>query len=261
MLKCLSFLRICSLLAWLVAAPRAGGIVGLGVKVASMTSTTAYLSNLEIKSNFHRADFLPDGNLAKPAWSYAERIHFDHNWAGNRLEPQAETYVASLWSAHYLYFAYWCRYSKLNLYPGKDAGRDFWGLWERDVVEVFINPQPQTMNHYYEFEVAPNNLWIDLEINLDRTPFNDPGWNSGFDHATKIDLTRHQWTCEMRIPLRALSDSDVPPPPGEAWRVNFFRADGVGDNDHRRLLAWSPVPGEKPNFHTPNRFGILRFVK
>ena len=73
----------------------------------------------------------------------------------------------------YVYFAYRCKYTTLNVYEGKDPSKDFWTLWDRDVVEIFLNPQPEHMQHYYEFEVAPNNLWIDLEIDLDKKPFDD----------------------------------------------------------------------------------------
>ncbi|MGH9433622.1 MAG: carbohydrate-binding family 9-like protein, partial [Terriglobia bacterium] len=229
--------------------------------VKSMDTQSGYLSNLQITSQFVSTDFVPDGNLAKPAWSHAHGARFDHSWAGDLHYPEAATEVASLWSGHYVYFAYGCRYSTLNVYSGQDPSKDFWGLWERDVVELFINPQPQRMNHYYEFEVAPNNLWIDLEINLDRKPFNDAGWNSGFEHATAIDAAHHQWTCEMRIPIAALAGANYTPSPGDEWRINFFRADGKGDNEHRRLLAWSPVPAKTANFHTPRRFGIIRFAK
>ena len=56
------------------------------------------------------------------------------------------------------------------------------------VLPNFVNPEPARVNHYYEFEVAPNNQWIDLEIDKDKTPFNDAKWNSGFDHATRCFL-------------------------------------------------------------------------
>ena len=56
----------------------------------------------------------------------------------------------------------------------------FWQLWDKDVVEVFINPFPGQINTYFEFEVAPNNQWIDLAINLDNEPVLDVNWDSGF---------------------------------------------------------------------------------
>ena len=84
--------------------------------------------------------------------------------------PQSATEIASLWTPAYVYFAFRCKYTTLNLFEGKDPSKDFWTLWDRDVVEVFLNPHPEHMKHYYEFEVAPNNLWIDLEIDLDKKP-------------------------------------------------------------------------------------------
>ena len=148
----------------------------------------------------------------------------------------------------------------MNLYESKDTSKDYWQLWERDVVEVFLNPQPERLRHYYEFEVAPNNLWIDLEIDLEKAPFNDPKWDSGFEHATQIDAQNHVWTCEMRIPVAAMKGTK-PLAAGAEWRVNFFRMDGSGDHAQRRSLSWSPVQSDTHSFHSPWSFGVIRFVK
>ena len=126
------------------------------------------------------------------------------------------------------------------------------------MVEVFVNPEPARVNHYYEFEVAPNNQWIDLEIDKDKTPFNDAKWNSGFDHATRVDSEHHVWTCEMRIPVAAMGDERLTA--GAVWRANFFRADGPGGDAQRRFMSWSAIP-EGKSFHVPTRFGRLRFVR
>jgi len=204
-------------------------------------------------------DFVPDADLSEREWKGAERAAFDHDWTGRRHFPDSLVQVASLWSAQYIYFAFWCNYTRLNVYEGEDTTKERWRLWERDVVEVFINPQPDRWKHYYEFEVAPNNQWLDLEIDLDRTPFNDAAWDSAFEHATRIDAASRIWTCEMRIPLKSLSveriESDA------RWRGNFYRAEGREDSSERRLLAWSPTLGERANFHKPGRFGVIRFVK
>ncbi len=216
-----------------------------------------YSSSLVIQTSFISEDFLPESDVSKVIWQQADWVCFDHDWAGRKNHPEAETKVASHWTPTYLYFAFHCKFSTLNLYEGEDPGKKRWGLWDRDVVEVFLNPQPARVNHYYEFEVAPNNLWIDLEIDLDKKPFNNASWNSNFEHATRLDPKNRVWTCEMRIPV---SSMEVPVMrPNMQWRVNFYRADGLGDNTQRRLLCWSPVLGEKPNFHVPSRFGIIRF--
>jgi alpha-galactosidase len=219
----------------------------------------SYISNSHATSSFVAEDFIPDGNLNKPVWRGALWIKFEHDAFSARAYPQSATEIASLWTPQYVYFAFRCQYATLNLFEGKDPSQDFWTLWDRDVVEVFLNPQPERMNHYYEFEVAPNNLWIDLEIDLDKKPFNDPQWNSGFEHATHIDAQNHVWTCELRIPVRALGVTQ--PTANAEWRINFYRADGPGNDTQRRFLSWSPVHSDTHTFHTPASFGLIRFVK
>ncbi|MGH9403223.1 MAG: carbohydrate-binding family 9-like protein [Terriglobia bacterium] len=215
-----------------------------------------YTSKLSIESRYSKKDFAPDGDLNKPVWKKARWVRFDHDWADKRRYPQSDTQVATCWTPEQIYLAYQCKYSSLNIYPHADARKDKWGLWERDVVEAFLNPDPARVNHYYEFEVAPNNLWIDLEIDLDRKPFNDASWNSGYAHATRIG--KSVWTCEIRIPVASMTGRGVEIRAGAEWRGNFFRMDGEGD---RRAMAWSPTLTPKMNFHVPTRFGLIRFVK
>jgi hypothetical protein len=122
---------------------------------------------------------------------------------------------------------------------------------------VFLNPEPERISHYYEFEVAPNNQWIDLEIEKKNNPFNDASWNSGFEHSTRIDSKNHVWTAEIRIPISSMNIKSIQT--GTTWRVNFFRATGRGTDEQRVFMAWSTIP-EGQTFHVPSRFGILRFT-
>ena len=216
-----------------------------------------YSSRVAAESQHSPADFVPDGDLSKPAWKHAKWLDFDNDASGKSHYPEAATRVASLWTQTHIYFAFSCRYDSLNIYDGEDPKPERWQLWDRDVVEVFLNPQPERMNHYFEFEVAPNNQWIDLEIDKTKEPFNDASWNSGFEHATRIDAEHHVWSAEMRIPLDAMNAKD--PRSDAQWRVNFFRAAGKGGDEHRKFLAWSIIP-EGKTFHVPARFGILELV-
>jgi hypothetical protein len=218
----------------------------------------SYTSDLSISSKFSPGDFVPDGDLEKYVWRTADWVHFDHDMSGRQHYPQAETTVATVWTRHYVYFAYRCKYTVLNVFENADPAVEKWGLWNRDVVEVFINPQPERVNHYYEFEVSPNNICVDLEINKDRSPFNNASWDSHFEHATRVDSEHHIWTCEMRIPVESMGVKEIAA--GAEWRLNLFRADGPGDDSQRRFLAWSTIP-TGASFHVPTRFGIIQFVK
>ncbi|HLY59748.1 MAG TPA: carbohydrate-binding family 9-like protein [Terriglobia bacterium] len=223
-----------------------------------MNAQSPYLSSVEIVSEFSRSDFVPDGDLNKKVWARAKWVQLDHDMSGRLHYPEADTRVAALWTEKFVYFAFQCKYTALNIYEGEEAVKERWELWERDVVEVFINPQPERVNHYYEFEVAPNNQWIDLEIDKTKTPFNDAGWDSHFDHAAQIDSKNHIWNCEMRIPVSSMGVAAMQA--DTQWRLNFFRADGAGGDSKRRFMAWSSIP-EGNSFHQPVYFGIIKFVE
>ena len=218
----------------------------------------SYTSGSRTEAKHLSSDFVPDGNLSKSQWKHAAWVDFDRDPTAKVAHPEVATRVASLWTNKFIYFAFSCRFDSLNTYESEDISKERWELWNRDVVEVFLNPEPKRLPHYYEFEVAPNNQWIDLEIDKTKQPFNDAAWNSGFEHATHIDAGTHIWTAEMRIPLSSMNASD--PKAGTTWRVNFFRAAGHGGDEKRIFLAWSSIP-EGKTFHVPSRFGILRLTE
>src|SRR5437660_9935738 len=159
---------------------------------------------MQLQAKRPAVDFLPDGDPEKPSWKHAESVEFDTDSSGNCHCPAISARVSSVWTETYVYFFVWCRYESLNVYSGEDPRVERWQLWDRDVAEVFLNPQPERVNHYYEFEVAPNNQWIDLEIDKDKTPFNDASWDSHFEHATRVDAGTRVWTCEMSIPVASM---------------------------------------------------------
>ena len=157
---------------------------------AAQTQAT-YTGDVRIGAKHASADFTPDGELGKTAWKVANWVEFTHSMSGNPDYPEQVTRVASLWTEKYIYFAFSCKYDALNVFEGEDTSKERWELWNRDVAEVFLNPQPERQLHYYEFEVAPNNQWIDLEITRGEKPNHDASWNSGFEHATHIDAKNH----------------------------------------------------------------------
>jgi hypothetical protein len=207
-----------------------------------------------IVANSLAHDFLPDANLSKPAWREAARVPLVDTRNPSLPHPESATQASALWSRRHIYVAFWCHYSELNTYAGEDPQPERWELWKRDVAEVFINPLPGTLKRYWEFEVAPNNQWIDLQIDCCDGIVADAGWDSGFSHATRVDPQSRVWTCEMRIPSSPMGVKQIEQ--GMEWRINFYRCDGPGDDTERRFLAWSPT--FQLNFHVAERFGWIR---
>ena len=239
-------------LLWSAMGAAVGKAMGRNVSTESETVHEV------IVSTFVKDDWRPDGDLSKESWTRAVPVQFNQDARSDARYPEFTTKVASCWTAKYLYLAFWCPYQTLNIYEGEDAAVERWRLWERDVVEVFIQPAPQMPSHYYEFEVAPNNQWLDLEIHLAPKPSHNAGWNSGFEHAARINPTTHIWTVEMRIPAASMNTEIRP---GGDWRVNFYRCDGPGDDRTMHLMCWGRLPFRGPgaSFHQPASFGILRF--
>ena len=103
---------------------------------------------------------------------------------------------------------------------------------------------------YKEFEVAPNGMWIDLDI----IPSGRGDLRSGMTRSVHVDEKRKIWTAELAIPMKALTKNFDP---SAAWRVNFYRVEG--QIEPRKYMAWQPTMSPQPNFHVPEKFGTMRF--
>jgi hypothetical protein len=158
--------------------------------------------------------------------------------------------VRALWSDRFLYLGYESLFTKLTIFDPPRLDQERLGLWDRDVVEVFIGSDLRNINRYTEFEVAPTNEKLDLLLDL---PEKDFEWSSGFESAVYVDEAAGIWYCELRIPLDCLSESH--PAPGTKWRINLYRCDRA----QNAFLAWRPTL--QGSFHVPDRFGILEFVQ
>jgi predicted TIM-barrel fold metal-dependent hydrolase len=203
-------------------------------------------------------DFPLSGDLGQPLWRAAPVALLDRASLTGAARPEMTTEVRALWSERFLYLAFRCPFTKLTVFdsPGNaakrfDLTREGVSLWDRDVVEAFICPNPAKPRRYAEFEVAPTNEKLDVMVT--NLPEKDFQWASGFESAVAIDQRRKVWTCEMRIPLRALSASN--PVAGKQWQINLFRCDRA----NRAFLAFNPPLSG--SFHVPERFGMLAFTE
>ncbi len=175
--------------------------------------------------------------------------------------PKLKTEVRGFWTDEYLYLLFVCPYEKLNIFLPAQNDKPRRGLWDRDVVEMFLGDDWNNIGHYREFEIAPTGDWIDLSIKFDlRTHQTKDGsnWRSGWTTSAKIDKQSRVWSASGRIPLKAVTSQPVAP--GTRWRANLYRIDGHGPDSRRHFLCWQPTcaPGRDPN-HVPENFGTLVF--
>ncbi|HYX21651.1 MAG TPA: carbohydrate-binding family 9-like protein [Thermoanaerobaculia bacterium] len=131
------------------------------------------------------------------------------------------------------------------------TGRDA-PLWREDVFEIFLSPEDPART-YFEFEVNPLGTLFDARVespNLRREGMRvATEWDcDGF--SARATVRPGRWSATVRIPLAPLCGGAPPP----RWRTNFCRIDR-GPRDE--YSAWSPALSDPPDFHVPERFGIL----
>lgn len=164
-----------------------------------------------------------------------------------------------------LYLFYTCAHSGVaSTLDGRDDP-----LYDEDAVEVFLDPQGRGQ-FYYEFEFNSRGALLDAVV-----------VNGTADGSWRIDTLKEwqcggievkssqsgragsgDWTCEVRIPLRALvGGPHRPAKSGDVWRFNVYRIFRTGERDakgrpRRRTFALNPA---EDCFHNAGRFAALRF--
>lgn len=146
-------------------------------------------------------------------------------------------------------------------FDGRDAGtvatysRRDEPLWKEDVFEVFLAPGSDP-SVYYEFEVNPKGALFDARVTSPHgrreTMAVDVDWNcAGLGARVRVHPAR--WSAILTIPLASMDPTGV----ARTWRANFFRIDRGATDEYS---AWRPAFADPPDFHVPERFGILRLT-
>jgi alpha-galactosidase len=193
-------------------------------------------------------------NAAHPAaeWDQATSISFCSDWQGRNMDSERETTVKLLWNEETLYLRFECKYRDLFMFDDSDSNGRRDHLWDRDVAEVFLQPDPSRLHEYKELEISPNGMWIDLDV----SPNSLADLKSGMERSVFLDKPSQTWSAEIAIPLKSLTPKFDP---AHDWKVNFFRVEGK--QEPRTYLAWRPTDTPQPNFHVPEAFGVLRFSR
>ncbi len=209
-----------------------------------------------------------DGDLSEPAWRSATVLGPFVAARSGLFEPKQPLAGSArlLWSDHFLYVAFEVRDPDLR--GGFPANAVDPHLWERDTVELMIDPLGDGDNRdYFELQINPQNLAFDSrfdDYNRPRGgpdgPFGHQDWSSQRQSAVVLDGTLDDpsdvdrgYTVELRVPWAAFAPQAARPQSGESWRMNFYAMENNGG------VAWSPILGQG-NFHKAARFGRVTFV-
>ncbi len=238
----------------------------------SESSASAQTPNPEeIKTaTVHRisSELLIDGELSEPEWRSAPLLGPFVAVRSGLFDPKHPLGGSArlLWSDSFLYVAFEVRDPDLRGgFPDNAVDPH---LWERDTVELMIDPLGDGDNRdYFELQISPQNLAFDSrfdDYNRPRGgpdgPFGHEAWSSQRQSAVVLDGTLDDpsdvdrgYTVELRVPWASFTPQAARPQSGESWRMNLYAMENNGG------VAWSPILGQG-NFHKAARFGRVTFV-
>ncbi|MFN2576075.1 MAG: carbohydrate-binding family 9-like protein [Pyrinomonadaceae bacterium] len=194
-------------------------------------------------------------DLDSASWERADPVKIVRYWSGEFAPRSRHCEARILWSDNALHLRFVGDQAEpliVNLNP--QGERKTMGLWDRDVCEIFIAPDSNDVERYFEFEAAPTGEWMEVGIQW-RAETRESDWNFSSNMTTATRVETERVTIAMRIPW---GHEIHQPQKDERWRINLFRC--VGKDPDRGYLAWRATNTPKPNFHVPQVFGWLVFV-
>jgi alpha-galactosidase len=192
-----------------------------------------------------------DGFPTPSSWKVSAPLRFNADWQGKNADPGRETEVRLLWTPDWLYLHFSAKFRVITVFSDAEPNGRRDQLWDRDVAEVFLQPDPSHLRRYKEFEVSPNGSWIDLNI----APGEKHNLKSGLRRRVVLNEATKTWVAELALPMKCLVERFDP---AATWRVNFYRVEGAAEP--RFYSAWQLTRTPAPNFHVPEAFGELVFA-
>lgn len=189
-----------------------------------------------------------------PEWTRVHPIQITRKWSGENAPASRHAEARIIWTEDSMIVRFVCRQDEpLVINASPQLGKKTMRLWDKDVCEIFVAPDPGAPERYFEFEASPSGEWIDLAIN-----FTAAGRETDFEFHSGMSAAALVAEGQLFVAIQIPWSTSLPKPQrGDSWRVNLFRCVGVGDE---RYLAWQPTYTPEPSFHVPEIFGWLNFL-
>jgi uncharacterized lipoprotein YddW (UPF0748 family) len=190
-----------------------------------------------------------DGKLDGPVWKKASRVRIAETNLGEPASQPSDVFLT--YDRNDLYLGVRLYDPNANDLKPKVTERDGPVFYE-DSVELFFDPQGLSNSPSAIGKIEPQ--YFHLATNAIGTRFDqrlfDASWNGDWKVAVSSDSG--YWTAEFAIPFKTLGAST--PADGTIWNGNFCRNRVIPGG--LESSCWSPTYG---SFHTPIRFGTIRF--
>lgn len=137
-------------------------------------------------------------------------------------------------------------------------------VFEDSCVEFFVSPSDDEIYYNLEFNGIGTCLMGSGKGREDRKRA-DPEIISRIRRKTSVGEKSvseksggFSWTITMAIPFNVFFNHSITELKGKTFRANFYKCGDKLSVPH--YVTWNPVETEKPDYHRPEYFGILKFV-
>lgn len=135
---------------------------------------------------------------------------------------------------------------------------------EDSCVEFFVSPEEDGIYYNFEFNgigtcllgtgiSRENSTRADIEVISKIRRLTSVG-----DSPVKERKGTFSWTITIAIPLEVFFHHKVKSLKGKSFRANFYKCGDKLTTPH--FVTWNKVGTEKPDYHRPEYFGLIKFV-
>lgn len=137
-------------------------------------------------------------------------------------------------------------------------------VYEDSCVEFFVSPADDGIYYNFEFNGIGTCLMGSGKGREDRKR-TDPEIISGIRRQTSVreksvseKKGKFSWSITLAIPLNVFFHHKISGLKGKMFRANFYKCGDKLAVPH--YVTWNPIGTEKPDYHQPAFFGLLKFV-
>ena len=188
-----------------------------------------------------------DGKLDKKVWTKTRSVPMQFPW-GEKGDLKQSTAAKLAWDNKYLYVGFFADDKDIIAIDRGVKGR----VWEDDVVEIFINPDPKN-NVFYGFEVNALGYYYDFKEHYKVKCYKK--WVAkGIKVASYICKDRY-FSVEIAIPFKCFGKK---PKDNTVWKAGIYRID-YNKGREPEYSVWKRPSNKIPYYHRIRGFGNIIF--
>jgi len=180
------------------------------------------------------------------------------NWKGYDYKPDVALSMA--YGNHEIFLKYYITedYFKAEKTETNEM------VCEDSCVEFFVSPEDDGIYYNFEFNAIGTCL-LGTGTGRENSTRANPELISKIRRLTSAgkELVRerkgkYSWTLTVAIPFGVFFRHKVKDLKGKTFRANFYKCGDMLTIPH--YVTWNPVGTDKPDYHQPAYFGLLKFV-